>query len=139
MKGVFESRKPKPKYTKIWDVTVVLTHLSTQNPNDTFSFKKDLTYKVLMLILLVSSQRRQSIHYLDLKHITIGKNKYSFDIMEHIKTSSPRNPYARIGIARYEPGITICPLACLQAYINKTKVLRNDETKFIICQLCQAP
>ena len=29
MKGVFESRRPKPKYTKIWDVGVVLKHLST--------------------------------------------------------------------------------------------------------------
>lgn len=24
MKGVFESQKPKPKYTTIWDVSVVL-------------------------------------------------------------------------------------------------------------------
>ena len=34
MKGVFESRRPKPKYTKIWDVAVVLKHLSTLYPND---------------------------------------------------------------------------------------------------------
>ena len=29
MKGVFESRRPKPKYDKIWDVSVVLKHLSS--------------------------------------------------------------------------------------------------------------
>ena len=69
MKGVFESRRPKPKYDKIWDVSVVLKHLSSLYPNEKLSLK-DLTHKVLMLILLVSSQRGQSIHYLDLQHLT---------------------------------------------------------------------
>ena len=59
MKGVFESRRPKPKYTKIWDVGEVLKHLSTLYPYDKLALK-GLTYKVLMLILLVSSQRIES-------------------------------------------------------------------------------
>ena len=70
MKGVFESRRPKPKYDKIWDVSVVLKHLSSLYPNEKLSLK-DLTHKVLMLILLLSSQRGQSIHYLDLQHLTM--------------------------------------------------------------------
>ena len=91
MKGVFESRRPKPKYTKIWDVGVVLKHLSTLCPYDKLALKY-LTYKVLMLILLVSSQRGQTVHSLDLKHLCVEEDKYIFDIDEHMKTSSPRNP-----------------------------------------------
>lgn len=72
---------------------------------------KDLRHKVLMLILLVSSQRGQSLHYLDLQHITMEEDKYPFDIVEHIRASSPSNLYTRIEIASYEPDITICPLA----------------------------
>ena len=49
MKGVFELRRPKPKYTKIWDVGVVLKHLSMLYPYDELALE-DLTYKVLMLI-----------------------------------------------------------------------------------------
>ena len=49
MKGVFESRRPKPKYDKIWDVSVVLKHLSSLYPNEKLSLK-DLTHKLLMLI-----------------------------------------------------------------------------------------
>lgn len=85
-----------------------------------------------MLILLVSSQRRQSVHYLDLKHVTVTEDKYSFDIVDYIKTSNPSNPLTRIDIARYEPDITICPLACLKAYTTRTKVLRNDATKLFL-------
>ena len=91
MKGVFESRRPKPKYDKIWDVSVVLKHLSSLYPNEKLSLK-DLTHKVLMLILLVSSQRGQSIHYLDLQHLTMEEDNYFFDVAEHIKTSTPRSP-----------------------------------------------
>ena len=85
-----------------------------------------------MLILLVSSQRGQSIHYLDLQHLIVEENTYSFDIVEHIKTSTPRSPHTRIDIAAYEPDSTICRLTCLRAYINKTKALRNNETKLFI-------
>ena len=131
MKGVFELRRPKPKYNKIWDVSVVLKHLSSLYPNEKLPLE-DLTHKVLLLILLVSSQRGQSIHYLDLQHLTMEENTYSFDVAEHIKTSTPRSPHTRIDIAAYEPDSTICPLSCLKAYINKTKALRNNETKLFI-------
>ena len=95
VKGVFESRRPKPKYDKIWDVSVVLKHLSSLYPNEKLSLK-DLTHKVLMLILLVSSQRGQSIHYLDLQHLTMEENTYSFDVAAHIKASTPKSPHTRI-------------------------------------------
>ena len=61
MKGVFESHRHKPKYDKIWYVSFVLKHLSSLYPNEKLSLK-DLAHKVLMLILLVSSQQGQSIH-----------------------------------------------------------------------------
>jgi len=52
IKGAFESGRPKPKYDKIWDVSAVLKRLCSLYPNETLSLK-DLTHKVLMLILLV--------------------------------------------------------------------------------------
>ena len=85
-----------------------------------------------MLILLVSSQRGQSIHLLDLQHVTMEEDNYSLDLAEHIKTSTPRSPHTKIDISVYEPDSTICPLACLKAYINKTKNLRNSETQLFI-------
>ena len=61
MKGVFELRKPTSKYSSIWDVYVVLNYLSKQYPNESLSLI-DLTLKTLMLVLLVTSQRGQTIH-----------------------------------------------------------------------------
>ena len=47
MKGVFETRKPKPKYDDIWDVSQVLTYLSMLHPVQELPLK-DLTLKVLV-------------------------------------------------------------------------------------------
>ena len=113
MKGVFESCRPKPKYDKIWDVSVVLKHLSSLYPNEKLCLK-DLMHKLLMLILLVSSQQEQSIRYLDLQHLTMEEDNSFFDVAEHIKTSTPRSPYMRIDIAAYGPDRSICSLTCLK-------------------------
>jgi len=131
MKGVFESCRPKPKYDKIWDISVVLKHLSSLYPNEKL-YLKDLMHKLLMLILLVLSQQEQSIRYLDLQHLTMEEDNSFFDVAEHIKTSTPRSPYMRIDIAAYGPDRLICSLTCLKAYINKTKNLHNNKTKLFI-------
>jgi hypothetical protein len=62
MKGIFELRKPKPKYKSIWDVSVVLKYLGT------FSLK-NLTLKLVMLMLLVTGQRGQTIDCLSLSEL----------------------------------------------------------------------
>jgi len=127
----FETRLPTPKYNSIWDVSLVLRHLSKSYPNVTLPLK-DLTYKVLMLLLLVSGQRGQSIHLLDLKHLSKEDQRYSFDILQHTKTSRPGVSPTRIEIARYDSDTTICPLSCLQEYINRTQQFRGVETKLFI-------
>ena len=59
LKGVFQSRPPKPKYTEAWDIQVVLTYLATLHPVESLTLKH-LTLKLVMLLLLVSGQRGQT-------------------------------------------------------------------------------
>ena len=37
LKGVFQSRAPKPKYREVWDVQIVLSYLKTLHPVDSLS------------------------------------------------------------------------------------------------------
>jgi len=60
------------------------------------------------------------------------EDTYSFDIDEHIKTSTPRNSHTRINIATHEPDGTIGLLIDLKADINKTKALLNNKLKLFI-------
>ena len=49
MKGIFQEKPPRPKYTGIWDVSIVLSHLRSLSPVDKLSLKK-LTLKLVVLI-----------------------------------------------------------------------------------------
>ena len=55
-KGIFQEKPPRPKYTEIWDALIVLIYLESLSPVDTLSLK-ELTPKLVVLILLVSGQR----------------------------------------------------------------------------------
>ncbi|XP_031555133.1 uncharacterized protein LOC116292034 [Actinia tenebrosa] len=131
MKGIFELRKPTPKYTEIWDVSIVLRYLSGLYLYESLTLK-NLTLKLLMLLLLVSSQRGQTIHLLHINNLVPSEDKYVFHVLDHTKTSKPGKPYDILQICAYEIYPNNCPLACLKEYINRTKQLRGSETKLFI-------
>ena len=78
-------RKLQPKYSAVWDISVVLKYLSELSPNELLSLK-NLTLKVLMLLLLVSSQGGQTMHKLDPKYMTVDEDQFILQIPKHMKT-----------------------------------------------------
>ena len=131
MKGVYEKLKPQPKYTQIWDVSLVLRYLATLTPNSSLSLK-NLTLKLVMLLLLVSSQRGQAIHSLSLQGMTLSGSSCHFQVLEHMKTSKPGTCATVIKVHKYEPDEDICPFLTLKEYLNQTQGLRGDEDKLFI-------
>ena len=130
-KGLHEINKPEPKYKCIWDVNTVLEHLKTIEPLEQITLK-ELTLKLVMLLLLATGQRGQSIYLLSLDGITMKDNSCIFELMEHIKTSKPNKVTKPIEIRLYQPDKTLCPLTVLKAYIKRTKaLLKNTETQVI--------
>ena len=79
MKGVFERRPSLPKYTSTWDVNVVLTYLRTFKDAQSLSLK-ELSWKVTTLLMLLSGQRIQTIHMLDIRYMTLSESSCSFSI-----------------------------------------------------------
>ena len=126
MKGVFKTRKPKPKYEDIWDASKVLNYLSTLHPVKELSLK-DLTLKVLMLLLLFTGQRGQSIHLMTLSAMKRTESLCQFQILNHTKTSKPGHSSTSITISEFEQDRRICPLTALQEYLDRTQGLRNGE------------
>ena len=126
MKGVFEKRKPQPKYDDIWDASKVLDYLSTLHPVKELSLK-DLTLKVLVLLLLVTGQRGQSIHLLTLSAMKLTESACQFQILDHTKTSKPGHSPTGITISEFKQDTRICPLTALKEYLDRTQGLRNGE------------
>ena len=131
LKGVFLNRQPVPKYNSVWDVSEVLRYLKTLNPNQRISLK-ELTLKLVMLLSLVTTQRGQSIHMLDISGMNLTESSCTFLLLEHIKTSRPGNPGPSITFSRFTPDAEICPINTLTAYLQRTEGVRHDNTRLLL-------
>ena len=65
MKGIFRSKPPNLRYETTWDIEPVLTYLSSLGTPSTMSLKT-LSTKLVMLVALVTAQRGQSLHMMDI-------------------------------------------------------------------------
>jgi hypothetical protein len=61
MKGIYTLRPALPRYNVTWDVNVVLKYLKGLSPLESLSLLQ-ISQKLLMLLLLLSGQRGQTIH-----------------------------------------------------------------------------
>lgn len=89
-----QSHTPTPKYNHIWDASVVLKYLRTLDPVEVITLKS-LTLKLLMLLLLETGKRGQTIHMLSLDGMTLTESYCEFQILHHTKTSKPGNESSR--------------------------------------------
>jgi site-specific recombinase XerD len=88
MKGVYTLRPALPRYNVTWDVNVVLTYLKGLSPLESLSLLQ-ISQKLLMLLLLLSGQRGQTIHLMDIKNIFITEDNVKIVIGDLLKNSKP--------------------------------------------------
>jgi hypothetical protein len=131
MKSVFLAHKPTPKYNATWDVGVVLNYLATFYPHCDITLKQ-LTLKLVMIILLTSGQRGQTVHFMSLDGMQMSNDACYFHIMEHVKTSKPGLPATKVVVKKYPLNEKLCPLKTLQDYLSRTATIRNGENKLFI-------
>lgn len=131
MKGIFKNKPPSPRYQTTWDLNPVLTYLSSQ-PGPTQASLKSLTLKLTMLIALVSAQRGQSLHMLDIQFMKEGDTFFEFTLPEHIKQSRPGYKVPSVLLRAYPEDPTLCVFTHLKEYLQKTKLLRGTETKLLL-------
>lgn len=84
MKGVFNLRPTKPRYTETGDVNPVLHKRRTMHPLQNLSVK-ELTLKLVMLRALTQAARVQTLHILALNGIRREKDFISVSLGGSIK------------------------------------------------------
>lgn len=132
LKGAFERKPPSTKYYGIWDVQTVLDFLRTYSPIASLTLKQ-ISLKLVMLLALVSIQRKQTLLQLNIntEFMKKSKNEFVFILSKHVKQSRPNYPVPPVIIPRYTVDPDVCPYLCLEHYIEQTKSLRQDDTLLI--------
>lgn len=131
LKGVFELRPSLPKYNRIWDVSIVLEHLKTLEPVCNLGLKA-LTFKLTMLLCLLTGQRCQTLSKLDTTLMQKLPGKYVFTIGAKLKTTKPGRHIDPIELTAFTPDINLCVVTHLDQYLIKTEQLRGSTSKLLI-------
>ena len=118
MKGIFQLRMPTPKYLVTWDVSVVLGYLKTLSPKNSLSLKQS-TPKLAMLMALISFNRWDSLHKLDLRFHYFKHDGVNFIILTHTKTSSPTK-FKEIFFRAFPQDRRLCVVNYLKHYKEYT-------------------
>jgi len=134
MRGVFNTRPALTKYKEIWDISMVLTYLSTLHPPEKISLK-ELTLKVAMLLAILSSHRCQTLHALQTEHMIVTDSKVVFVVKSLLKTSRPGQKETHIELMAYNNDKSLCPVQSISAYLLKTKDMRVKHSQFFVSYL----
>lgn len=110
---------------------MVLDYLAKLGPPVKLSFK-NLTLKVVMLMALLSGQRRQTLHTLSIDYMQISSEKAVFSINSLLKTSRPGKHLACIEFQAYVPDVSLCIVKHLQQYLKHTDTLRGNVKQLLI-------
>jgi len=124
MKGVYNLRTPKPRYGKIWDPAIVLELLQKWDPPDQISLKK-LTLKMLMLMLLVSGQRVDTLSKLSLDSMEKTENSFQFNTFGNNKQSQQGYKDPILVFRSFPNDASLCIFRVLSEYLKRTAAYRE--------------
>ena len=125
MKGIYNSRPPKPKYTSTWDVTKVTTYLKDLGENRDLTLKQ-LTTKLVMLMALVQASRSSELAALDIRFRVFRPEGVSFTLPTLTKKRTPGAPPRELFFGGFPPDSRLCIISCLRAYESITEPLRKE-------------
>lgn len=130
MKGVFNLRPPKPKYTDIWDPEKVLNALKEWSPSSVLPLYK-LSQKTALLFLLATGIRGHTLLGARIDQMQIAENKFIFHIDRSFYKQNRQgwNPEPVI-IKELKENSEICPFRTLKSYLERSQNIRGSH-KFL--------
>ena len=92
---------------------------------------KELTLKLVVLILLVSGQRGQTVHLLNLSNMRVSTDSYTFLFTKLLKQTRPGFSSLAITLSAFSDS-RLCVVSTLREYITRTEPLRGSELQLLV-------
>lgn len=131
VKGCGNLNPPEPRYDSTWDVSLVFRTLETWGNNSELSLLR-LSKKTVMLLLLCTAQRGQTIWLFRISGLKWTDYGARFNMAQQLKHNQPGDPLSTVKIYEYPRNRSICPVFCLRAYINRTQPIRGRTDQVFI-------
>ena len=120
-----------PKVHNIWSVDVELEYLGSLWPFTQIN-RKALTLKLVMLIVLTTGQRCQTLTYMDISENYMTMNEYFSFAFTDIMSKKTDAGSVLGNVASYiYPEKKFCVYETLQAYLQETRLCRSSQRLLI--------
>lgn len=129
MKGIWNKRPQLTNTSPVWNPVVVLNYIRCQDwPLSLI----DLSRFTVTLIALATAARTQTVTALRLDQLTVLENgSIACTIGSPLKQSRPGFHQGMILLSKYPGDTRICPVAYLNEYLKRTKLMRHVDTTSI--------
>ena len=125
LRGIFNLRPAIPKNSVTWDPQVLLNYLKKLSPVKTLSLR-NLTYKGISLLWLLSGQRGQSIQLIDVRNVILNKNVLKISFGDLLKSSRPGFQQKQLVFKACAPDRRICIVTVLSEYLKRVQKIRKQ-------------
>ncbi|XP_013395831.1 uncharacterized protein LOC106171928 [Lingula anatina] len=128
MRGVFTSRPALPRNNVIWDTSLLLNYLKKLSPVKKLNLLQ-LSKKAVTLTILLTGQRTQSLHLIDIRNITINKSKVTFRFGDLLKQSRPGHHIGEITVTAYAPDMNMAGIDMEKFTPHSTRSAASSQAK----------
>ena len=136
LKGVFQLKPSLPRYSSIWDVSVVLQHLRSLGPPTQLELKS-LTKKTTMLLCLLTGQRCQTLTKLDTALMQENRVYYWRQTQNHQAREALR-AHRTTGIPNRRVDLRSVPLEAVHSAYKTNSRDARYQAAYQLCQAAQA-
>ena len=131
MKGAFNLRPPVRKTSTVWDVKILFDYFLTLPDNKELNFEM-LSYKLLLLLLLLGGQRVNTIFWFHVDEMVLTNVSATFSPSHVIKHSKQGRKTDTFEYTAYH-NTNLCVIDCLTCYVQeRNKRVTNDVKKLFI-------
>lgn len=130
-KGIYRARPGKPKYDYTWDPKIILDHYR-QSPENSGLSIKDLSFKVIILLALVTGHRMQTFSLITIENIRQSEDCLEIKVPQPIKTSRKGHPQPLLIIPFYKNESKLCVASTIQEYLQRTQEIRGNVKELFI-------
>ena len=132
LRGVYNLRPPIPRYVDTWDVSKLLKKLKHMSPTRHLSMK-ELTLKTVSLVAIVLAARGQTLAALNVRNMTIKKDKICFTLGDKLlKQSRPGYKSHILELREYSIDKRVCVYHALTEYLKMSNKLRGKDGQLFI-------
>ena len=132
VKATFREEPPEARYHEFWDVRDVLSMFRRWPDNKKLS-REQLSFKLLLLMLLCSGERGQAIHAISVRKIQFQDDgTATCPLTKVLKTDGVGKRLRTLRLQPFPKERKLCQVACLKRYLKVTKPIRQDEDELFL-------